>query len=184
MKTLFRRRHYLIHGPFQLGHLVRIALNQTAVGLAVALASAWFFLVFLEEQLVCEVNSRYLLHILLVLGGFQLMALLFSLLYTHRIAGPVYRVRKHLREAAEGRLPDHPVHLRKRDHFKELAGDLNRCMETMKGYRSALLEAASAIEALEARRRREGMSSEEVGQDLERILHTLSEKKGPDGRGA
>jgi methyl-accepting chemotaxis protein len=181
MKAIFRRRHYLIHGPFQLGHLVRIALNLTVVGLAVALAAAWFFLVFLEERLVCQVNARYLVHVLLVLGAFQLVALVFSLLYTHRIAGPVYRVRKVLREAAAGRMPDRPIVLRKRDLFKELAEDLNRCMETMKECQMALQEAASSIEALEARVCREKLSPEETREALSRILFTMeqSRKKEP-----
>lgn len=37
-----------------------MVLNQTAVALVMALTAAWFFLVFLNRQLVCQVNTSYI----------------------------------------------------------------------------------------------------------------------------
>jgi hypothetical protein len=43
---------------------------------------------------------------------------------SHRVAGPIYRMRRHLEEAAAGRAPK-PIRFRKDDYFQELADAYN-----------------------------------------------------------
>ena len=60
--------------------------------------------------------------IALIVGmGASVMA---GVLYSHRLAGPLYRIRRTLSEVQEGK-PLRPIVLRKNDEFKELAEDLN-----------------------------------------------------------
>lgn len=66
-----------------------------------------------------------------------LLALLFvagnvgvTVLYTHRLVGPVMAFRRHVRDLIEGRY-DARLHLRPHDEFGELARDLNELSETL-----------------------------------------------------
>lgn len=51
-----------------------------------------------------------------------------GIFYSHRLAGPICRIRRTLQEAHEGKTVD-PIVLRKNDEFKELAEDLNRILK-------------------------------------------------------
>ena len=50
---------------------------------------------------------------------------------THRVAGPVYRLKKTLRELAQRQVAD-TVHLRKKDYFKDLAVELNTALDSVR----------------------------------------------------
>jgi ABC-type transporter Mla subunit MlaD len=50
---------------------------------------------------------------------------------THRIAGPVVRLKRTMRDLAARRIPD-AVHLRPKDHFKDLADDLNAALAVLR----------------------------------------------------
>ncbi|RLD16475.1 MAG: hypothetical protein DRI36_05630 [Caldiserica bacterium] len=55
---------------------------------------------------------------------------IFMIFYSHRIAGPVYRLRKSLEKVAEG---DYSVRItfRKKDEFKELAEAFNKMVDSL-----------------------------------------------------
>lgn len=54
-----------------------------------------------------------------------------SLLYSHRIAGPIYRIRQCIDMMSEGKdIP--PIKLRTYDEFKEVAASLNKLREKLK----------------------------------------------------
>ncbi|MBI4375194.1 MAG: hypothetical protein HY549_01970 [Elusimicrobia bacterium] len=55
------------------------------------------------------------------------ISLFAGLYYSHRLAGPIYRIRRALQEAQEGK-PVPPIVLRKNDQFKDLAEDINRLL--------------------------------------------------------
>jgi HAMP domain-containing protein len=56
---------------------------------------------------------------------------LLSLVYSHRIAGPLYRIKRCVEMLAEGKNMS-PIRLRKHDEFKELAASLDRLRATLK----------------------------------------------------
>lgn len=72
-----------------------------------------------------------------LLGAFfvaavSLIIVLFAVLYdlakhTNRIVGPIYRLHRMIREAADGK-PVAPLKFRKQDHWHELAEDFNRLL--------------------------------------------------------
>jgi hypothetical protein len=64
--------------------------------------------------------------------------MLWTVMRSHAMAGPIYKTRKILQAAAEGQFPDRPVQFRRGDAFKGLAADLNRCLETMQADRERL----------------------------------------------
>ena len=55
-----------------------------------------------------------------------------SLVLTHRIAGPIYRIRTVLRGMAERKYPKNPVTLRDKDYFKDVALELTAVIETLR----------------------------------------------------
>lgn len=62
--------------------------------------------------------------LMVALGLACLLSIGAGIFYSHRLAGPIYRIRKTLREAQAGRRVE-PIILRKNDEFKELAEDVN-----------------------------------------------------------
>lgn len=55
-----------------------------------------------------------------------------GILYSHRIAGPLLRIRRTLGDFLSGRAVD-PIVLRENDELKELADDLNRVFRERRG---------------------------------------------------
>lgn len=58
-----------------------------------------------------------------------------SIFLTHRIAGPIFKIKKTIRLIVSGQVSERAV-LRKHDEFKELAEDLNALMDHMQGMRT------------------------------------------------
>jgi len=69
--------------------------------------------------------------IIILLFGF------FSIFITHKIAGPVYRLKTRLQQIIEGDLAS-TVTLRKDDDFQELADSVNLLSAGLKGFATAL----------------------------------------------
>jgi sensor histidine kinase YesM len=70
----------------------------------------------------------------LILGGVSLILLctaIAALVYSHQIAGPLYRIKKYIDMLAEGQdIP--PVKVRTHDEFKEVAESLDKLRERLK----------------------------------------------------
>ncbi|MBU4375943.1 MAG: methyl-accepting chemotaxis protein [Candidatus Omnitrophica bacterium] len=56
---------------------------------------------------------------------------IFAIFISHRIAGPIYRVKSIIRDIGEGKL-DKRIHLRKNDELHDLADELNKMQENLK----------------------------------------------------
>lgn len=71
--------------------------------------------------------------ILLLIGlhiGFCVLTFFCCIFFSHRIAGPLYKLQKHLRAIREGLSPG-KLFFRKGDYFQEIADDLNDTVEVM-----------------------------------------------------
>jgi hypothetical protein len=55
-----------------------------------------------------------------------------GVLITHRIAGPIYRIKAVIRDLAQRKLPMRPVELRKGDAFRDVADELTKLVEAMR----------------------------------------------------
>lgn len=149
------RIRYYIDREFQTNFMVRFALIILIVG-GVALGLLWALeknayslpfwprgvLVSLDTSnpIPCQTGplfkpSKYynafqlLWKPVLIISGINLaIILLFSLFYSHKMAGPVYNIKRSLRDLAQGGEP-RPIKLRKGDQFQELADILNEVIE-------------------------------------------------------
>jgi hypothetical protein len=145
MKILDLRAGYVVNPGFQ----YRVLLAANVLGLALAgglfalsrffagrvlaeaaslhLAADHPFIVFLQRRdasllTLCLVGGVFILCIFNVLGLFA----------SHRIAGPLHRLRKHLDAAGEG-ATSADVRFRDGDYFPELAKACNRLMARVRG---------------------------------------------------
>ena len=83
------------------------------------------YFAYLEEWAKTKMALLTVLAMVLVCVG------IISLLFSHRIAGPIYRIRKSIDMLSEGKdIP--PVQLRKYDEFKELAASLEKLRKILK----------------------------------------------------
>ncbi|TWI76714.1 hypothetical protein LZ24_00335 [Desulfobotulus alkaliphilus] len=123
MKGLLRRRRFFVSPAFQLSLTWRILLlMMLAVGIT-ATIDAWFYLVFLDQRMMINVNMAYLNKFIAILLLVLIGGAVWTLRLTHRIAGPVYRIIRVLEKTG-----DHgktKVCLRKNDLLQELAQPVN-----------------------------------------------------------
>jgi len=133
-----RRRTRIVDRQFQLGLAVRLILVLTilfAAGLVLAFAPSYYVLATTNDLKSLEraaaeflvLHERLLPAALLSLAGIFLYAIFFS----HRIAGPVYRINSILRALIEDREPP-VVKFRDDDHFQATADLLEELTEKMR----------------------------------------------------
>jgi len=141
----YKRKNYLINKPLQFAYM-GIAIWLLLVSVLLIGTLTYYItlntvLAQLEStqnlnidayQIVKTINSILskriggLLVFLIILAG------ILEMFYLHRIAGPIYRIEKTLRDTAEGK-KFIPIKLREKDFFKGLAEAANNFMELKKG---------------------------------------------------
>jgi hypothetical protein len=104
-----------------------------------------------------------------------LVAGLFALLRSHRVAGPLYRLDKVLRGMARGQV--HHVRFREGDEFREFELLANQLAQKMKLLATRNRDTFETVQFrtrnLSARLRKEDLSKQEVQEALEAILEQL-----------
>ena len=140
MGKKFRRRRYLINKPLQFIYS-GIMIYLLLIGIIVV-GVATYYLTFntildeLESQgglpqaydMVRNINLLITKRVGTMLVVVLVFAFGLGVYYLHRIAGPIYRIEKTVREMAEGKKVE-PLRLRKKDFFKSLAEAVNKLIE-------------------------------------------------------
>jgi HAMP domain-containing protein len=109
--------------------------------------------------------------LLSLVGGICAMVLfiaLFSIVATHKIVGPLYRLKRLTQSVAAGVISEPPPHSREGDEFKHLFEEFVRMVQALRVHQSQELV---AVENLIERAERTGVSPEVL-----RLLKTLAEK--------
>jgi hypothetical protein len=138
-----RRRTRIVDRKFQLGLAVRLLLALTilfAVGLLLAFAPSYYVLATTNDLKSLEpaaaefliLHKRLWPMALLSLAGIFLYAIFFS----HRIAGPLYRINAILRALIEDRNPP-VVKFRDDDYFHPTAALLSELSEKLRASRGS-----------------------------------------------
>ena len=87
------------------------------------------------QRSLLVLRQRLLFWVLLgALALFVLGVALASIVLTHRIAGPLYRIRRMVDEVAHGRLLPPPNKLRDSDELKELFTSFREMVESLRGH--------------------------------------------------
>jgi hypothetical protein len=134
-----RRSRLLIDPSFQksmLAHFVGLGVGVSAFyyaliqiffyvlrskGVSIGLSSEHPFFDFIEEQRRIMAWIFYFATLVLVAG-----TIAFGLYLSNRIAGPIYRLKKHLQSHKDSNQV--PLHFRDQDYFKDLAEEVNAAL--------------------------------------------------------
>lgn len=128
----FRRRNYVVDRKLQFSVAGNMLLIVGVCMALTVLVTSWFFLYFMEDHLIWDLDHVYMIQLGIIFFFIFCGVAVWTVLRVHSMAGPVYKTRLILQDAARGRFPDYQISFRKGDAFKELAGDINRCLEVMK----------------------------------------------------
>src|SRR5690606_13006962 len=74
--------------------------------------------------------GRYWVPTMMAFGAMLPIAGLYLIRFTHRFVGPIVRLRRLMRELADGQTLQ-PVKFREKDHWHDLAYEFNRVIEEM-----------------------------------------------------
>ncbi len=136
------RRQLLINRPFQL-RVIGYALGMAALIIGVVYAANYFFFrrflamgstiglpqghVFFQFIAAQQRAMTWLFIVAAVLASG--VVIFGCLLLSHRVAGPLYRLRRHMEELAKPGVVPTDVRFRAKDYFPELADTFNRMMK-------------------------------------------------------
>ncbi|MCX6112926.1 MAG: hypothetical protein NTY22_06585 [Proteobacteria bacterium] len=138
MKPSYKRRIYLINKDFQIKFIV-YTLLLSIVTIAIFYGMVYFFF---EESITLGVNagfpaghvyykfiedSRADMNTYFIIASIVVFIVIFvsGLFFSHRIAGPIYRMNMYLRSIATENLAT-TINFRKMDFFQELAISYNK----------------------------------------------------------
>ena len=134
------RKRYVIHKRFQFDFTMKIL----AVVFAPVLLCTLFFLFYLQMKGWMTgmasgslINLGFIFSFLLRALPVAFVILIFSIFFSHRIAGPVNRMQKACEHLAGGQ-PVSRITLRKKDYFHEFATKLNLLNDPAKTIGSTL----------------------------------------------
>ncbi|MBA3004291.1 MAG: methyl-accepting chemotaxis protein [Desulfurivibrio sp.] len=134
MKPTYKRRHYFIDGKFQGQHVfnsyvLALIVIVLFVGLFSFFTSDALTIVYTKSDLQLERTPLILLKkilliawILLIPGGIWIT--LRTILVSHRMAGPLFKLEKTMDEMCQGKIGE-KIYLRQKDHCKDLAEKIN-----------------------------------------------------------
>lgn len=137
-----RRRKYFIKRNFQFKFVVEFCAVVLG-GVIISTALLFFFSQgtltssFSHSRLVIRNTGSAILPAviytnLIVLGLISIAAMLVTLLVSHKIAGPLFRLEKELQDIGAGNLRT-KMSLRKKDQMEEVADGLNRMVQSLHG---------------------------------------------------
>jgi methyl-accepting chemotaxis protein len=140
----YKRRHYYIDKQFQNKYMlltIILLLIYTFIFVSIMFAPHMLTLYF-DYPLADKAEAArviLLLHrkVWPWIGGVILLLGALSIFITHKIAGPLYRLKKSLAEVAEGNL-DVTVKLRKWDDLQDLADHVNQLIGELRTFVTVL----------------------------------------------
>lgn len=181
----YRRNIFLINRPFQMRFSFYVCSWLFALSFVYPIIIYNLFN-YLARYLQLDPNGPGLAaiqgtrkEVLLLLVVFQVIFLIItfmiSVFLSHRIAGPLYKLKSFFRQNGDGKLSPE-IHFREHDHFKDVADEYNQMLSRLsaelRGVREMISATANEID---------GMSADgkmDAGQ-LKKIvagLHEASEK--------
>lgn len=134
LKMTYKRKHYFIKKGYQFRFILRFCIiillgAIISTGLLLLFSRGSLTSTFNQSRLVIENTAQaifpsLLLTNLITLGLISLATIIVLLFLSHKLAGPLFRFEKEIREIASGDLSKQ-VRLRKDDQIKEMAESLN-----------------------------------------------------------
>ena len=141
MSEIYKRRNYFIDPAFQANFILKFCLIVVVSSLVIG--TAMFFLsqnsttVAIENtRVVAKPTADFILPemavLLLIVAVFSsLVVLILTLFVSHKISGPIYRIRKEIELLQNGDLT-RKFNIRNSDQLQDLAGSLNEMTQILR----------------------------------------------------
>jgi len=140
-KPPFRRRHYFVKKGFQLGFILKFCLLVLlgvviSTGLLLLFSQDTLTSSFQQSRLVIRNTALAILPAavltnLITLGLISLATIFVTLFISHKLAGPLFRFEKELKQICEGDLT-RDIKLRKKDQITDMAEGLNKMTASLR----------------------------------------------------
>ncbi len=160
----YKRRQYIVDRTFQYGLIRKFTIVATFIVIGSLSSLVLVYYKYGDVQIAITqptpfgqidtlieegtVSTRTLLDLLwpvlsICLVGTIIFTLIYSVIISHRLASPVYRMRQILKEMAQGDISSPSSQPRKKDEFKMLFTDINNVKEC---WRTRIQELQSACQ--------------------------------------
>ena len=181
--TTYRRTQYLVAKRFQLKYAGMILLLVSLTAVMCSYVIYYTMMLTMGDKLanvypqgrlisiVNMVNFRILLSMLLV----SPIVVMIGIYASHKIAGPIYRIEKFLGSMADGDL-SRPLTLRRNDELMNLAGGINKVVDSIKVIVKKEKSAIDSISTSMENLRRLGAAKPVNNAALEHALDKLNEE--------
>ncbi|MBU1006734.1 MAG: methyl-accepting chemotaxis protein [Candidatus Omnitrophica bacterium] len=187
-KPAFRRKQYLIKHGLQfryIGIVFALAILTSIITGYTVFATGW---TLLGEKLASVYPQGRLIYVLKAANVALIRNLLLSspfifflaLFFSHKIAGPVYKIEKSMAEIARGNLVLR-VKLRRGDELKDFAEEINRMTEALeklvivnKGTNSKVMQGLDRLKSLASESTLDRIKIESSINELQGILTDLN----------
>ncbi len=153
-KKPYKRRHYFIKKEFQAKFILKFCViifvgAIISTGLLFLLSQGTLTSSFHQSRLTIKSTAiailpAVILTNLITLGLISLTAIIIILFVSHKIAGPMLRLEKDIKDIGKGDLTK-KIRLRKKDQVTELAEEINRMTEN---YHKKILDIQTRVENL------------------------------------
>ncbi|MFP4380607.1 MAG: hypothetical protein ACLFUS_08905 [Candidatus Sumerlaeia bacterium] len=137
----YRRSQWIVDMVFQGQFILQLVLISLLAGVIAGMITL-FFIVKVEDgnpqvdRVVLEALPRVALESVIVT---VLVLPIIALFLSHRIAGPIYRIRDSIQRVKRGDL-SFRIGLRRFDHFKNLAQEFNTLLDQLEGERRSRMK--------------------------------------------
>lgn len=148
------RRQYLINPQFQLKFACLITLAMFVFNMAFPLFIMNMFEISAEHNLIInnptaqnalsQARSEFMVLMVILEVCFILMTFVLALFHSHKIAGPLYKLRVSMQALKQGVLDRH-ISFRAKDNFPELADEFNEMSDAIFARRRKDLETINTI---------------------------------------
>ena len=147
VSLLLREKKFLINTPFQIQFMASlIIVSLVSMGI-IYIANDYFFHSYIARGqslnlppdhpffLMIHEQKQFMTKVfIMVSSAISLLAATWGLFYSHKIAGPLYRLHHYLTEAAtNGIRLDKKIYFREDDFFQEIPASINNYIDATNG---------------------------------------------------
>ena len=158
----YRRRIFLINRPFQLRFCFFVCSWLFTLSFVYPIIISNLFDYFSRYmtldpdgpslQAIQSVRQEIVILLLLFQLVFLIITFMISIFVSHRIAGPLYKLKNYFRQNGDGKLSG-DLYFRTNDHFKDVAVEYNSMMAKLRaelgGIREEIAAAANVLDGME-----------------------------------
>lgn len=146
VSLILREKKFFINPKFQIQFIVSLLLISIVSMSIIYLANDYFFQTYMKKGqllnlppdhpyfLMIYEQKKFMIKVFVAVAtSISSLATIWGLFYSHKIAGPLYRLQHYFTEAADLQLElKHKIYFRDNDFFQEVPASINSYIASMK----------------------------------------------------